>query len=312
MNGVTGSPSTDLDSAEDLLRFLRPDNAIWYQDSERQYHRWGFRGQRDSSWHLVPSALRKDQRVGYGVRKPPIKSEGHADRTKQTEAEFWALYEFAELADDLGLEVPGVHHLLRFSPSNSQVTFRIIPGDEWPPDDLLELIATAKHHGVPTRLLDFTFNPLVAAYFAASDALTWHEAPSHAKNSADPGKFAVWAVDLNFIDSVSTSRPRVGRVHVPRAGNLFLHVQEGFFLFDADPGKGEAKPLDRVIEEMRTAAQGGECAGSGNSPVRRVTAPIDCAPEVVHLLAAEGIDKAHMMPTLDNVVQQLERQAATL
>ena len=64
-------------------------------------------------------------------------------------------------------------HILRNFIRYSRPHFSQLPENEW------EVLVVAQHHGLPTRLLDWTYSPLVAAHFATlgggseSDRVIW-------------------------------------------------------------------------------------------------------------------------------------------
>ncbi len=90
------------------------------------------------------------------------------------------------------------------------------------PDRLVEnndyLLALLQHHGCPTRLLDFSFFPLVAVYHAVRQFL---EAPT-------TGKLSVFALGSPLDRSDTLHGAEV--VSPPHAGNDNLRAQGGCFI----------------------------------------------------------------------------------
>jgi len=66
-----------------------------------------------------------------------------------------------KLSDSVVLKVPTESYQFRSRDPKKHPNF--------PPKENIEIWAIAQHHGIPTRLLDFSHNGLYATYFAALD-----------------------------------------------------------------------------------------------------------------------------------------------
>ncbi|MBS1859816.1 MAG: FRG domain-containing protein [Acidobacteria bacterium] len=136
------------------------------------YSNWAFRGERDERWPLFSSLSRYLQNFGVHKKAWP-QQEGRILRIFKRKA----------------------HQFLERPP-------------EW--DDDFQWLALMQHHGAPTRLIDFTWSPYVAAFFALERAV---------------GNGVVWALNPARIDS--SRNPHPARVDPRDPGNFARHYLRG-------------------------------------------------------------------------------------
>jgi len=80
----------------------------------------------------------------------------------------------------------------------------LIPEDmeNWIPKDLAELVAFGQHHGMPTRLLDFTRDKWVAMRFAAESALRRNLRLIEFGKDIKNERIALWEMQSQFADKL--------------------------------------------------------------------------------------------------------------
>src|SRR5580658_5018829 len=253
---MTGSENCSLvpelshkcETAEQLLDALGPMQGHWGKHPEA----WCFRGQ-DGDYPLTPSALRSKARKPGSLLPPVSPLLGGLVEQFGPNHEYGLLNAFMKAADRAGLAIPHESPSLR----GRRLSTTVAPNADylgelkgWPPDEVLAILALAQHYGVPTRLLDWSYRPLVSAYFAAKDVAhaMWaaeHAAP-HDPDLANPdGNVVVWALNTAWLDLLTDTLrvtniiehhlgplARVTLVEAPQATNPNLSAQAGTFTLD--------------------------------------------------------------------------------
>lgn len=263
-----------------------------------KYGKLIYRGQANSPnsiWNLVPSAFRnypsEFEKAGIPTcfnrhqnQINPNKSRVHWNKIQDLKR---LLEEFGSRLDNNGILVPVCQpYKLRyysFPPTPEEINPVL-----WP------MLALARHHGLPTNLLDWSKNPLKSLYFPA---VAISELISNREWEKVPEFFSVWSVNENFLLSVDLiSKGDIRFCEVPASSNLNMAAQEGVFtLHNSD------LPMEEIVGQLTEK--------DNHLSLCRTDIPANFSPQILSYLNSFGINGASMFPGISGIIKSMKEQS---
>ena len=234
--------------------------------SREPYSNCAFRGQAEEQWPLDPA-----------IRRIMIRANVHPSLWRQQEERTLRIFQRT------------ASHYLEHLPSDRD-------GFEW--------LAIMQHHGAPTRLLDLTWSPYVAAFFAlehaAGDCAVWafntHELlkqTQHVGESEQPHPTKLW-------------EEGVYKKYFLGAENAFIWYGEPFKMNKRLIAQAGTFIVPSVLDVSVDALISNEYRNPGKILYKFVMDTQSIRKEAMAALYSMNIKRSTLFPGLDGLVQSME------
>ena len=163
-----------------------------------------------------------------------------------------------------------------------------LPLSEFRPEDEWDLIALAQHHGLPTRLLDWTNSALAALWFAVKDP------PIKDKGKKQNGVVWILKPEVNDYrtDDYSPLSNKITKIFRPRVISRRISAQSGAFTVHKFNSDGRVICL--------------ETHGKFSKKLIKVTIPHKHFSRMRHRLNILGVNHSTIFPDIDGLCAYLE------
>lgn len=267
-----------------------------------------YRGESSATYKLIPTALREgsSNRLGRFTTEFSVPHPSDTS-TYQIMTEYEVLKKFFTSSDRHGLHVPEVNHLrhkLEFASMSSY--FNML--DElkhkskliWIPEELRELAGIAQHYGVPTSLLDWSYDVFVALYFAASGAIKNYE-------SQKQDYLVLWILNYFNLKGEEHGEYPLKLVQPPYYSNPNLAAQSGVFSLWEVPinKKPDTMPNRLPLNELLTSTP----RNFDSTLLYKITIPISECFVLMQYLDNLNYNAARLFPGYYGVAKRLEEES---
>lgn len=306
-----------------------------------------FRGLSDGAYELIPSALRKDNRLNDFVDED-FKLTVSLTHDLAVECGFAKENEYYYDEKDFSVNKYGnlikedvndsavsmgefqirkeLNALMKFLSYADKVGLKVPVNREvrqliehnpqnlinresfWPDDKFFELMALAQHYGVPTRFLDWSYDYRTALYFAVKNILD----DNYLLNKK-PENAILWALNFKYFDRdyLKQGETYISNYYRPEYNsNPNLNSQKGLFTFMLKKYDEKAdEPYDKFIERfLNNYPQVSDEIPEDEPAFYKFIIPEDEKPNILKELYSEGYSEEYLFPGYAGVREAIENR----